>query len=103
LGGVFATAREHGVGHGVLFAVLGAVALAVWPPLRRRPLVYGALIAAAALGQEVPQLLYKRRPFVHDDFRDIAVDLPAGAAVLGAAYLAGRRGRDAPRRRARTL
>jgi hypothetical protein len=103
LGGVFATAREHAGGHGALFALLGARALAVWPPLRRRPLVYGALIAAAALGQEVPQLLNKRRPFVYDDFRDVAVDLPAGAAVLGVAYLAGRRDGDAPRRRVRTL
>ena len=51
LGLIFATAREHAVGHNILFALLGATALALWPRLRRRPLPYGALIAGAALGR----------------------------------------------------
>src|SRR5689334_3359637 len=75
LGVVFATARQHAVGHSILFVLLGLAGLLVWPALQRRPGRYLGLALLAASGQESLQLLYKQRPLVYDDYRDVAVDL----------------------------
>src|SRR5207253_1407645 len=82
LGGVFAGDGRHAVGHTVLFILLGLAVLGIWPALRGRPGPYLALLLLAGIGQEAFQLLYKQRPLVYDDFRDLAVDLTAALAAF---------------------
>jgi len=83
LGWVFATAREHAVGHTTLFCTLGALALATFPSLRARPWLYLSAILIAGVGQEAFQLLYKRRPLAFDDGRDLATDLAGALLAFG--------------------
>src|SRR5262245_25244297 len=75
LGWVFATAREHAVGHATLFCTLGVLALATFPGLRARPWLYLGTILITGIGQEAFQLLYKRRALAFDDGRDLVTDL----------------------------
>ncbi len=82
LNGVFATNGEHAVSHSILFGLLGMVLLSLFPLLRARLGLYLGLLLAAGVGQEAFQLLYKNRPLVFDDFRDLAVDLTAALAVF---------------------
>lgn len=92
---VFATTGEHAIGHSILFGLLGLGLLSVFPRLRARLGLYLALLLAAGVGQEMFQLLYKNRPLVFDDFRDLVVDLTAALAAFLAVrlwgQLAGRR------------
>jgi len=93
---VFPTAREHAFGHGSLFLLLGLLALAVFPALRRRPWRYAGVLFLAGVGQEAFQLLYKQRPLAFDDARDLATDLVgllAAFVVVWAWGWARRRGR----------
>jgi hypothetical protein len=87
---IFATAREHAVGHAALFAILGAALLLVFPALRRRPALYLAVIMIAALGQEAFQLAYKQRPLVYDDARDLVTDLIGALLALALVTLVAR-------------
>ena len=92
----FPTAREHAFGHGSLFLLLGLLALAALPALRRRPWRYAGVLFLAGVGQEAFQLLYKQRPLAFDDARDLATDLVgliAAFAVVWAWGWARRRGR----------
>jgi hypothetical protein len=75
LGWVFATAWAHAIGHGLIFALAGMLLLLVFPGLRTRAGLYYVLMSAAALLQESFQLLYKQRPPVFDDGRDLLTDL----------------------------
>lgn len=75
LGFVFSTAREHAVGHTVLFSLLGLLALAAFPRLREHLILYLCLLLMVALGQEGAQILHKQRPLDADDVRDVATDL----------------------------
>jgi hypothetical protein len=84
---VFATNREHAAGHSIMFALLGLVLLTVFPFLQARLGLYLGAILAAGVGQETFQLLYKARPLVFDDFRDLAVDLTAALLVFLAVRL----------------
>ncbi len=86
---VFATNGEHAVGHAILFGLLGLVLLSVFPLLQGRLGLYLDLLLAAGVGQEAFQLLYKNRPLVFDDFRDLTVDLTAALAVFLAVRLWG--------------
>jgi hypothetical protein len=55
--------------------LLGLLALAAFPALRRRPWRYAGVLFLAGIGQEALQLLYKQRPLAFDDARDLATDL----------------------------
>lgn len=76
----FPTDLQHAFGHAGLFMLLGGLALATFPALRRQPWRYAGLLVLAGLGQEFFQLLFKQRPINFDDGRDIVVDL-AGLAL----------------------
>src|SRR5689334_21398914 len=69
---VFATNREHAASHAIMFGLLGLVLLSVFPFLQARIGLYLRAMLAAGIGQEMFQLLYKARPLVFDDFRDLA-------------------------------
>jgi hypothetical protein len=84
---LFPTNRAHAVGHALMFFALGLCALLVLPRLRAHAAAYLAGLSAVALGQEAFQLLYKQRPIVFDDIRDVGVDLVAGAAAFLAVRL----------------
>jgi hypothetical protein len=79
----------HAVGHALIFAAVGLVALRALPTLRDRPAVYFALILLVALGQEGFQVLYKAWLPLADTLRDILVDLAAAAGVWAAVRHAG--------------
>jgi hypothetical protein len=82
LDGVFSTAGWHAAGHAALFCLLGLAALAVQPGLRQRPWRYLGLLSLAGVGQEFFQLLYKGRPLLFDDARDLLTDLAGLLAAL---------------------
>lgn len=84
---LFPTNRAHAVGHMVMFFTVGLCVLFVLPWLRGHAAAYLALMLLIALGQEAFQLLYKQRPIVFDDIRDLGVDLVAIAAAFGAVRL----------------
>jgi hypothetical protein len=52
---------------------------------------YMGLLLTLGLGQEAFQLLYKQRPLMFDDFRDLAIDLVAALAAFLALRLWQRR------------
>jgi hypothetical protein len=93
LGRLFPTATEHAVGHTTLFFCLGLLALTVIPALRARPWGYLALILLVGMGQESFQLLYKQRPFVFDDARDLVTDLFGALVAFALVWLWQRRHR----------
>jgi hypothetical protein len=72
---LFSTVWAHAIGHASLFCLLGLVALAIFPVLRRYPLRYLGLLLLAGVGQETFQLLYKGRLLLFDDMRDLVTDL----------------------------
>ena len=84
---LFPTNRAHAVGHAMMFFTLGLCALLVLPWLRRHVAAYLVLMGAIAVGQEAFQLLYKQRPILFDDIRDLGVDLVAIVAAFGAVRL----------------
>jgi hypothetical protein len=96
LEGTFGSVEAHAVAHALIFLLIGAALLAAFPALRSRPLLYFGLLLAAALCQEGIQLLYKQRPLVYDDFRDIGVDTIGMAAAFLLARLWNRPERPAP-------
>ena len=71
---LFSTAWAHAIGHASLFCLLGLLALAIFPALRRHPWRYLGLLLLAGVGQEAFQLLYKGRLLLFDDLRDLATD-----------------------------
>ena len=83
LGWLFASAREHAIGHTLLFLLLGLAALFTFPGLARRPWHYLGLMLLVAIFQEGFQLLYKARPLVFDDFRDLVTDMIGSLLALG--------------------
>jgi hypothetical protein len=87
---LFPTAWEHAIGHASLFCLLGLLALAVIPVLRRRPWRYLGLLLLAGVGQEAFQLLYKGRLLLFDDMRDLATDLIGLLVALAIVWAWGR-------------
>ena len=87
---VFATAREHAIGHGTIFFLLGVLTLTTFPALRTRFGLYLGTTFLISLGQEMVQLLYKQRPIVFDDGRDLLTDLIGLIAAFGMVWLAQR-------------
>lgn len=81
----FASEWGHRLGHAGVFAVVGAALLWTAPPLRRRPLIYAAMILSVGLAQEGAQLAYKARPPGGAELFDLATDLAAGLAIRAAA------------------
>jgi hypothetical protein len=86
---LFPNAWAHAIGHASLFGLLGLLALAAIPALRRRPWAYLGLLLLAGVGQEAFQALYKSQLLVFDDARDLATDLIG--LVLAFAVMWGRR------------
>jgi hypothetical protein len=81
LDGVFSSELLHMAGHATLFAGLGLLVLRIFPTLCARPWRYFGLLLTG-VGQECFQLLFKQRPLVFDDGRDLVVD----AIGLGVAF-----------------
>lgn len=77
---VFPDPWTHAAGHIVIFGLVGLATLLTFPLLRAKPWAYFVLILAAGIAQEFFQLLYKQRPIVRDDFRDLGTDF-VGAAL----------------------
>lgn len=84
---VFHNVAAHVVGHSIIFAVIGIVALKTIPALRRWPAAYIALILAVALGQEYLQMVYKGQFYLVDTLIDLLVDLAAAAVAWAFVYL----------------
>jgi hypothetical protein len=86
----FATAREHAIGHSTIFFLLGVLTLATFPSLRARLGLYLGTMFLIGLGQELFQLLYKQRPLVFDDGRDLLTDLIGLIAAFGIVWMVQR-------------
>lgn len=71
---VFASDAAHAMAHSAIFFTVGIALLLTFPKLRTRPLLYCAIMLALGVAQEAFQLLYKQRPIVFDEFRDLATD-----------------------------
>ncbi|NTV65841.1 MAG: hypothetical protein HGA65_20220 [Oscillochloris sp.] len=84
---LFDTLPAHIVGHSLIFALIGTLALWLFPALRRRPIIYAALILAAACGQEGFQVLYKGRLYLIDTLLDLLVDAIAATVVWIMVYV----------------
>ena len=80
---VFVGAREHHIGHSILFLIVGLMVLLSFPILRTRPIVYFGLMISAAIAQELVQDLFK---FVIPDLTD-GLDLLFDALGFTIAYL----------------
>jgi hypothetical protein len=89
--GAFSSDAAHAIGHSLIFAVIGAALLRVFPGLLRRPWLYHGLILLVGIGQEGFQLLYKGRGVVRNDLTDLGIDLVAAATVFALARLWSRR------------
>lgn len=79
---LFSSVEAHAVGHVLVFIGVGAVALTVFPNLASRPWRYLAIMLALGVAQECFQLLYKQRPIVFDDVRDLGPDLIGAVVAL---------------------
>ena len=88
--GLFSTVWAHAIGHASLFCLLGLLALAIFPALRRHPWRYLGLLLLAGVGQEVFQLLYKGRLLLFDDMRDLVTDLIGLLAAFAIVWVWGR-------------
>jgi hypothetical protein len=86
---LFSTVWAHAIGHASLFCLLGLLALAIFPALRRRPWRYLGLLLLAGVGQEAFQLLYKGRLLLFDDMRDLVTDLVGLLAAFAIVWLWG--------------
>lgn len=71
---IFATTLAHAIGHALIFAALGTGLLIAFPRIHTQPSLVLVLMLLASVGQEVFQLLYKQRPVVFDDVRDVVID-----------------------------
>ena len=91
--------RAHTLAHASLFFKLGLVAVNTFPRLGRRPLLFAAVVVAAAISQEAFQLLYKDALLTFDTYRDMAADLAGGAAALGALWAMQQAGLSCPVKR----
>lgn len=71
---VFVSAREHALGHTVVFAIAGLLVLGSLPRLRRSPALYMAAMIAGAVGEEIFQALSRWRLPESGDGRDLGFD-----------------------------
>jgi MYXO-CTERM domain-containing protein len=84
---LFPNAWAHAIGHASLFGLLGLLALAAIPALRRRHWVYVGLLLLAGVGQEAFQAVYKGQLLVFDDTRDLLTDLVGLLAAFAMAWV----------------
>jgi hypothetical protein len=89
-GWLFGTVEAHAAGHITQFVLLGLALLLIFPVLRQKPWLYVGILLAVAVGQECFQLVYKQRPIVFDDLRDLVTDMVGIAIALGLIQLAHR-------------
>lgn len=73
----------HGIAHFSLFLLLGLLLLWFFPRLRSRLGLSLLLGLGLGIAQEGIQLLYKQRPLVWDELRDLVVDLVGMIAAYG--------------------
>lgn len=86
--GVFGSELSHILGHFVLFGMIGAAVLIIFPKLLRMPILYLSLILNLAGLQEVLQLVtFKRRPINMGEVKDLGIDLTAAVFVFLLIYL----------------
>lgn len=97
---VFRDAHDHFVGHTVFFLLVGLLVLLYIPPLRRKPLVYLAGLALAALVQETIQAFFRGQTPTYTDVNAFKGDALGGALAfiiwLGAHLLHRWRSSKAP-------
>ncbi len=79
----FPDAWLHAVGHVTIFLLLGSLLLRTAPALRRRPIVYLAIMLCFAFGQEAFQAVYKDEFSAFDTLRDLVTD----SCGFGMAYV----------------
>lgn len=75
LGSTLGGDLAHGIAHFGLFLMIGLTFLSLFPALRSRLGLFLILGLGLGITQEGIQLLYKQRPLVLDEFRDLMVDL----------------------------
>lgn len=92
--GTFDTEEARAVGHTLIFLVIGAALLRLFPALAGRPGLYLGLILLIGVGQEAFQLLYKGRGLAVNDFTDLGIDLVAASLALALARAARRKTRE---------
>lgn len=90
--GLFATEAAHAVGHSLIFFVIGAALLYMFPDLAERPGRFLGLILLIGVGQEGLQLLYKGRGLILNDITDLGIDLVGASLALALTRLARRAG-----------
>ena len=95
----FGSVAAHAVAHTTIFFTVGMVVLLTFPALQRMPVRYTLLMLSLGVAQEAFQLLYKQRPLVFDDFRDLASD----AVGFVVAFVVVKAGSREPGARSREL
>lgn len=86
---VFRNARDHLVGHSVFFFAVGFLALALIPPLRRKPQWYFPGLVGAALVQESIQSLFRRQIPTFTDYNAFKGDALGGVSAFALWALVG--------------
>lgn len=79
---VFQSDLSHIIAHFLLFFAIGGGLLALFPVLRRYPVLYASVIINIGVAQEFLQLAtFKRRPVGRGDLFDLLVDLIGATTV----------------------
>ena len=86
---VFHNAHDHFVGHTIFFFLVGFLALALIPALRRRPQWYFPGLVAAALIQETIQALFRGQAPTFSDFNAFKGDALGGISAFALWLLIG--------------
>lgn len=90
LGETFRGAWGHGIAHFGIFFVIGLTLLWTFPRLRSHLGLFLLVGLALGVAQEGIQLVYKQRPLVWDELRDLVVDQLGMVAAYGGARLLSR-------------
>ncbi len=83
LGQTFHGPLGHGIAHFGIFLIIGLLLLGFFPRLRSQFGLFLLLGLGLGIAQEGIQLLYKQRPLVWDELRDLIVDLGGMIAAYG--------------------
>lgn len=90
LGQTFSGDWGHGIAHFGIFFVIGLTLLGMFPTLRSRLGIFLLIGLGLGIAQEGIQLIYKQRPLVWDELRDLVVDLIGMLAAYGGARVLNR-------------
>jgi len=83
LGQTFRGDWGHGIAHFGIFFAIGLTLLWMFPVLRSRLGILLLIGLALGIAQEGVQLIYKQRPLVWDELRDLVVDQIGMLAAYG--------------------